>query len=184
MTVPVPAPVDQVEILAGAMTDRALWDDIYAALTELTADPAEAARQLANHGWCDLFVGLVRVVEECRSVMDKIPEWGKRVVKKSIADSSLQPKRPQITGAVVDVVVDKVWAAFKSVLVAKVPLLSLITHEETLRSLRFLALFSCPAPERHREVREHAVKPLGDDAVGILTERTRKRLAQLFQEWE
>jgi hypothetical protein len=45
-------------------------------------------------------------------------------------------------------------------------------------------VFICPAPEDHPEIREHAMKPLGDDARQILTDETRHRLALLFTEWQ
>ena len=54
---------------------------------------------------------------------------------------------------------------------------------ETLRSLRILAVFICPAPEDHKEVREHALEPLRDDARAIITAQTKARLARLFDEW-
>lgn len=82
-----------------------------------------------------------------------------------------------------DIVVDKVWSAFKGAMVANVPLLSIITEEDAVRSLRILAVFICPSPEDHKEVREHALKPLDDDARNILTQETKKRLAKLFDEW-
>ncbi|MER7273537.1 hypothetical protein ABT369_03685 [Dactylosporangium sp. NPDC000244] len=39
-----------------------------------------------------------------------------------------------------------------------------------------LAVFMCPAPEAHAEVREHALGP----AAGMLTERTREGLQRLL----
>jgi hypothetical protein len=178
-----PSQVEQVERLAEAMTDKNVWEEIFAELAVASTDPVEAARELANHGWCDLFIGLVQVVEKCRSVVDKIPEWGKRIVKDAIRASSKRGGRPLITDRVIDIVVEKVWAAFKGVAVANVPLLSLITREDAVRSLRILAVFSCPAPEDHDEVREHALKPLADEVPGILTDETKQRLAKLFKEW-
>jgi len=95
----------------------------------------------------------------------------------------MRDKRPHVTSAVVDIVVDRVWSAFKGTMFGNVPLLSVITHEETLRSLRILAVFICPAPEDHKEVREHALEPLYDDARAIITAQTKARLARLFDEW-
>jgi hypothetical protein len=69
-------------------------------------------------------------------------------------------------------------------MLVKIPLLSIITSEDAARSLRILAVFVCPAPERHREVREHALKPLGDDVKKILTEQAKARLATLFKDWK
>ncbi|MFD9891510.1 hypothetical protein ACFWY9_19410 [Amycolatopsis sp. NPDC059027] len=178
-----PSPLDQVEIFAKAMTAPDLWAEITAELATAVPDPAEASRQLAHHGWCDLFIGLVQVIEKCKKFVDQIPEWGKRIVKDAIHNSSIQSLRPAITDAIVDIVVDKVWAAFKGAAITKVPLLAVIDGDEAIRSLRILAVFSCPAPEDHEEVREHALKPLADDAAGLLTAQCKERLAKLFKEW-
>lgn len=175
-----PSPVDQVMIFAEAMTS--VWKEIAAELGDDTKS-RDIKRQLAYHGWCDLFIGLVRVIEESRNVLEKIPESAKKLVKQAILGSSLQTKRSYVTSAVVDVVVDRMWQAFKGAMCGHVPLLSIITSEDALRSLRILAVFTCPAPEKHKEVRDHALKPLGDDAKKILTEQTKTRLTKLFDEW-
>ncbi|MEV5540199.1 hypothetical protein AB0L13_25455 [Saccharopolyspora shandongensis] len=180
---PRPSPVEQVELFAKAMTAESLWQEITAELAAAVPNAADTARQLAHHGWCDLFIGLIQVIEKCKTLADQIPEWGKKMVKESILKSSKQGVRPLITQAVVDIVVDKVWAALKGAAVANVPLLSVVTGEDAVRSLRILALFSCPAPEDHDEVRKHALKPLGDDVAGIITTQTKERLAKLFKEW-
>lgn len=178
-----PSPVEQVELLATTMTDRAVWDEIAAKLAEVVPDRVETARQLADHGWCDLFIGLVQMVEEGRKLLDRISDWGKRLVKAVIHRSSMQENRPLVTEAVVDILVDKVWSALKGVAAAKVPVLSILTGDEAIRGLRILAVFSCPAPEKHDEVREHALKPLADDLAGFITSETKERLAKVFKEW-
>ncbi len=177
--VPLPT-VKQVEIFARAMTST--WPEIAAELGD-TKSARDIKRELAYHGWCDLFIGIVRMIETTRHALDKIPETAKEVVKRAIRRSSMDAKRSHVTNHVVDIVVDRVWQAFKGAMVAQVPLLSIITREEALRNLRILAVFTCPAPEKHKEVREHALKPLGDDARQILTEKTKERLAKLFDEW-
>ncbi|MCU1293577.1 MAG: hypothetical protein JWP08_2427 [Bryobacterales bacterium] len=167
-------------IFAEAMTS--VWKEIAAELGDDTKS-RDIKRQLAYHGWCDLFIGLVQVIEASQNVLEKIPESAKKLVKQAILSSSMQTKRSYVTNAVVDVLVDRVWQAFKGAMCGHVPLLSIITGEDTLRSLRILAVFTCPAPEKHKEVREHALKPLGDDVKKILTEQTKMRLAKLFDEW-
>lgn len=178
-----PSPIDLVEIFAESMT-QSVWDGIAAELGEDTATVTAIKLQLAQHGWCDLFVGLVQVVEAYGSAVNAIPEWAKRRVKDAILDSSMTQYRPQVTSAVVDVVVDRVWSAFKAAMIGNVPLLDVITREETLRSLRILTVFICPAPGDHKEVREHALEPLGEDARKLLTEHTKARLGLLFDEWK
>jgi hypothetical protein len=178
-----PSAVEQVKIFAEAMTDKSTWADISAQLSGDAERVRDIKRQLAYHGWCDLFIGLVQVIEACREVLDRIPDAAKNIVKEAIRCSSMQAKRPYVTDDVVDVVVDRVWEAFKGAMVGHVPLLSIITDEDALRSLRILAVFTCPAPEKHKEVREHALKPLGDDVERILTDQTKARLKELFVEW-
>ena len=177
-----PSPVEQVVIFAEAMT-QSIWPEIAAELDRNIERASDVKRQLAYHGWCDLFIGLVQVVEVYQDALDRIPESAKNLVKQAILGSSMQAKRPYVTSAVVDIVVDKVWGAFKGAMFAHVPMLRILSSEDTLRSLRILAVFTCPAPEHHKEVREHALKPLGDDARKILTEQTKTRLAKLFDEW-
>jgi len=104
-------------------------------------------------------------------------------VKWAILGSSMQEERSAVTRKVVDVAVDRVWQAFKTAAFAGNPLLSILDSEEVLRSLRILAVFTCPAPENHKEVYEYALKPLGDDAMKILTEQTKKQLAKVFEKW-
>ncbi|WP_112726156.1 hypothetical protein [Micromonospora noduli] len=50
-------------------------------------------------------------------------------------------------------------------------------------TLQILAVFICPAPAQHPAVRQHALKPLGEDATKILTSQTKTRLAELFTDW-
>ncbi|WP_143250006.1 hypothetical protein [Amycolatopsis sacchari] len=176
-----PSSIEQVEIFAEAMTG--VWEAIVAELRGTVPDVREVARQLAHHGWCDLFIGLVQVTVKFNTALDKIPERGKQLVKDAIRKSSMQKYRSVVTDVVIDIMVDKVWAAFKGAAVAQVPLLSLLTGDDAIRSLRILAVFSCPAPEGHDEVREHALKPLADDPRGILAAQTRELLAKLFKEW-
>lgn len=177
-----PSPIDQVEMFAEAMT-ASVWKEIATELGGDTKAGKEIKRELAHHGWCDLFVGLARAIDEYGKALDHIPEWIKRRIKEAIRDSSMRDKRPHVTSAVIDIVVDRVWSAFKGTMFGNIPLLSVITHEETLRSLRILAVFICPAPEDHKEVREHALEPLRDDARMIITAQTKARLARLFDEW-
>jgi hypothetical protein len=177
-----PSPVEQVTIFAQAMT-TSIWDELAAALGDDTNSVREIKRQLANHGWCDLFIGLVQVIETYQELLDRIPASAKHIVKQAIRNSSMQSKRSYVTDAVVDIVVDRVWSAFKGAMFTQCPLLEVITGEDAVRSLRILAVFICPAPEDHQEVRDHALKPLGDDVRRILTDETKERLAKLFNEW-
>jgi hypothetical protein len=124
-----------------------VWKEIATQLGGDTEAVKEIKRELAHHGWCDLFVGLARAIDTYGKALDHIPEWIKRQVKEAILNSSMQDERSHVTSAVIDILVDRVWSAFKGAMLGNVPLLSAITREETLRSLRILAVFICPAPE-------------------------------------
>lgn len=62
----------------------------------------------------------------------------------------------------------------------KNPLFAFFTGDDAARTFRVLAVFMCPAPEKHAEVVEHALKPLGEDARSMLADETKQRLAELF----
>jgi hypothetical protein len=49
----------------------------------------------SNHGWCDLFIGLVQAIEATQHPFNSIPEK----VKRMILDSSRQANRPHVTEA-------------------------------------------------------------------------------------
>jgi hypothetical protein len=178
LTEPDPSPVEQVTILAEEMT-RGTWQDLAAELDRSADDPAAVKRDLANHGWCDLFVALIRAIESAGRAFNTIPEKAKAI----ILTGPLQAGRTHLTEAVVNTVVDRVWRAFVTAAFGGVPLLDILSKDDALRALRILAVFICPAPEEHEAVRQNALKPLGEDATKILTDQTRARLAILFAEW-
>ncbi|MGC5054714.1 hypothetical protein ACLQ2S_25050 [Micromonospora sp. DT48] len=175
---PYPSPVQQVTALAEVMT-RGAWPEIATELNRAAADATSVKRELTNHGWCDLFIGLVRAIEATRHGFNSIPDK----VKSMILGSALQANRPHVTEAVVGLIVDEVWQGFQAAAFGSVPLLDLISNEEALRALRILAVFICPAPAQHAAVRQHALKPLGEDVTKILTDQTKTRLAELFADW-
>lgn len=180
---PVTVPeADQVLAFAQAITQTA-WTDVTAELGKDAGEVSDIKTQMANHGWCDLLVGLARVVDTYGQVVDRVPELVTRQVGNAVLNSSMRDMRAQVTSAVVDIVVERVWGAFKGATVGNVPLLSGLTGGDVVRSLRVLAVFVCPAPEEHEEVREYALKPLGDDARRILTEQMKAQLTRLFDKW-
>ncbi|MEV4693059.1 hypothetical protein AB0K27_18315 [Micromonospora echinospora] len=170
-----PSPAEQVAALAKEMA-RGAWREITPELYRAAADAQGIRRDLRHHGWCDLFIAMARVIEVTRRGFDSIPGQ----VKDMILRSPLQAGRPNVTEAVVGLIVDKAWRGFQVAAFSGVPLLDLISNEEALRALRILAVFICPAPAQHPAVRQHALTPLGEDATKILTDRTRARLAELF----
>ncbi|MEU7713153.1 hypothetical protein AB0B03_14470 [Micromonospora chalcea] len=170
-----PSPAEQVTALAEEMA-RGAWREITPELDRAAADARGVRRDLTHHGWCDLFIAMARIIEATRSGFDSIPSQ----VKHMILRSPLQAGRPNVTEAVVGLIVDKAWRGFQVAAFSGVPLLDLISNEEALRALRILAVFICPAPAQHPALRQHALTPVGEDATKILTDRTRARLAELF----
>lgn len=168
---------NRVTALAEAMT-RATWAEIANEIGD-TPDALNVKRDLAKHGWCDLLVGMIQAIESLNKAIQMIPDEAKTDIKRAILNSTMQGGRARVTSEIVDVVVDRVWQA----LLVQVPLLGIDT-EQTLRALRILAVFICPAPESHKEVRVHALKPLGDDAREILSSKTKDRLTELFADWQ
>ncbi|MGK3205593.1 hypothetical protein [Amycolatopsis sp. MEPSY49] len=174
--------VDQVDALARAMTQE-IWRDIVENIEGSPAEVKAIRLQLADHGWCDLFIGFVMVLEKFRKVFDEIPDTAKKLIVEAVLRSSRQEKRPQLTEQVVGMIVDKAWGAFKAALIAHSPLLGALTSDELLRNLRLLAVFICPAPEKHEEVQKHAVEPLVDDVRGYVTDETKEWLRREFGQW-
>lgn len=175
---PYPSPTEQVTALAEEMT-RGAWRDITMELDRAAPNATLVKRDLTHHGWCDLFIALAQAIEVTRRGFDRIPHK----VKELILGSPLQVDRPHVTEAVVTLIVDKAWQGFQAAAFAGAPLLDLISHEEALRALRILAVFICPAPAQHPAVRQHALKPLGEDTTKILSDQTTARLAHLFTDW-
>lgn len=176
--------VEQLTVFARELTLAGeSWPDI---VSELSGDPAEAREiswQLAQHVWCDILVALVRVVENYQEVLSRIPDRAKDEVKRMVLDTDRQRVRDLVTAKVVDVVVDRVWKVFFAMVAGNVPVLGVLNSKELLRSLRILAVFICPAPEKHPEVLTDALRPLAGDAERILSEETKTRLGELFKDW-
>ncbi|MFI5905969.1 hypothetical protein [Dactylosporangium sp. NPDC051541] len=162
-----PTVTEQVEALAEGLA-RAPWERITAEL----ADPAGIGREFADHGWCDLLVGLVRGAEATGRLDDGVRKW----MQSALVCSSRAQYRPKVDKAIADLVAAHVWKALASALPERYPWLTGRTGERELRSLRVLAVFMCPAPEAHVEVREHALGP----AIGMVSEPTRERLNQVL----
>jgi hypothetical protein len=98
------------------------------------------------------------------------------VLVDSLMVSSMKGRRPSITDEVASVVAKGLLAAFKK------GLLDSILPVNLIQALRILVVFICPEPERHEEVREYALRPLGDDVSGLLGSQTRGQLSELFAE--
>lgn len=175
--------IDQIEMLANLLA-RDVWLTVRDELDEMSReaglDPDRVRMDLANHGWCDLIVGIVRVTEVAAGVLGRVENGARSAIVYLMMRSSMQSGRQQAVERVIEFLVDKVWSTFIEVLRQAAPPLNVLTNEDLLRALRIFAVFVCPAPARHVEVREHALEPLGEDARGYLTEQTREYLGQVF----
>ncbi|MBE8523748.1 hypothetical protein ILP97_40735 [Amycolatopsis sp. H6(2020)] len=191
-SVPVPHEVDpvrldeaeQVAVFARAMAQD-IWQDVVDEL-ERDGSPEEVKairRQLAHHGWCDLFIGFVQALEAFGKVVEKVPDKAKEIIAEAICCSSKQKVRSEVTRRVVDMVVDKAWSAFKAAAIAHSPLFAFLGSEDLLRNLRIIAIFICPAPGNHKEVQDHAIDPLLRDAHNYISDETKQWLATQFKQW-
>jgi hypothetical protein len=165
------AVVDYVEQF-GNVIAKATYRELDTAFAGV--DLKEARQNLANHFWCDLFVALAQAIQKLQEHLDKVP----RYVKKLILKSSKQAKRSRVTRFVIGFAVDKAWSALINLPIfhAVIPPIGKI-----LRTLRILALLTCPAPEYHKEVRDQCITPLAKE---MLSTETKSRLkAVLMKDW-
>jgi hypothetical protein len=136
----------------------------------------DVAREMASHVWCDLLIALVRLIQRVHDAVDLLSEKSKSFVKQVLLKSSSKKGlRKHVAEAVIDLVVGKVWSALRGLVATKLPILG----PGVLRALRMLAVFTCPAPEAHREVHEHAVVPLMNDARGVISDEVKAHVIAL-----
>lgn len=122
------------------------------------------------------------MVEQVQDTVDSIPEGLKKDVTTSVTTSSRHGQRSLVAGWVVGTLVDKVWDRLLTVVAVQHSVLGALTGPQLLRALRILAVFCCPSPEDHEEVRRHAISPLGEDAEEILKTEAKERLSMLFED--
>lgn len=160
-----PRAIDQVTTVAAEAMTRT-WPVIVEAIG--ADEPVLIRRQLARHAWCDLLVGLAGALGRGTRVKD--------TARAALLRSSWSDERERIGPGLADVVATSVWAAVYTTALGRFAPLGPLTTDETVRTLRILALFRCPDPAKHREVRSGALRPL----CGIVADGTRGRLAGLF----
>lgn len=175
-------PAEQALQLANAIAIPT-WATVREFVDHVGGSPKQIKHQLANHVWCDLFVALARAIEEGQYSISRLPDAVKAYVKSLVLGSPMRGTQSKITAKIVDVLVDKAWSALKAYAETHMPVVRLVTGEETLRSLRILAYMSCPDPDRHHDVREHALRPLEKHVQDMLSDETRQRLRESFVDW-
>ncbi|KPM56025.1 hypothetical protein ACG83_12690 [Frankia sp. R43] len=172
-----------MEAIANLLT-RDVWpavrDDIDEAARGSGLDPKVVRKDLANHGWCDLIVGIIRFLEAAQGVVGDIESGARGFVVRAVLQSSVQGRPRQLDERVVELLVGKVCNVFFEALKQALPPLNVLTDEDLLRALRIIAVFICPGLSTHAEVREHALAPLEKDGRGYLTEQTKESLRQVF----
>lgn len=177
--------IDQIEAVADLFA-HSIWPEIRTAIDQAAVGselvPSTVRKKLAQHVWCDLIVGIIQIVEESVGMVETIQENARDAIVRAVENSSMQKRRPDITHQVVTLVVGRAWSVISPALKAALPPLNL-DIDNLLRVLRILAVVICPAPGEHMEVREHALRPLGDDIRGYLTIETKHYLGEIFAGW-
>lgn len=177
---------DQIEAVASILT-RNLWPELRGAIDEASAEsglePAAVRRELASHAWCDLIVGIIQVLEATNGLLGGIEKRGRDTIVHAMTDSSMQGTRTQVSEKVIELMAGMVWSALFTAVKQAVPPLNVLDNDALLRTLRILAVFICPAPQKHKEVHIHALRPLGEDVRGYLTEQTKEHLKEAFAGW-
>lgn len=174
--------LDLVRQLGRALAEEP-WSKIKADLAEEVPDDMQIRQRLAHHTWCDLLVALIRLFEGATRVTKRFGEKAVTFVTEKIVQSSKQKYRGRVSERAVGIVVGRVFAAIKTATIAHIPLLNLLTGRHALLALRVLAVFTCPAPEDHPEVRKYALEPLASDGREILTNRVKEWLSDLLPDW-
>lgn len=159
------------------------WLSLKADLDTKVPDPDQVRKELAHHTWCDLLIALVRLMDGATQLSSDLGDRATAFVVEKIMQSSEQQFRQKINEEVLGIVVGNVFTAIRTATIAHVPVLELLRGERALLALRILALFACPAPEDHLEVRKYALDPLAGDGRDILTARAKEWLGDLLPDW-
>ena len=106
-------------------------------------------------------------IDTFKDALQSVPEK----VADMIVESDSQGRRPLISRKIVQVAVEEAWAPIQEAIEGPLHL------DEVVRSLRILAVLSCPAPDRHPAVRRSALRPLESD---LLSAAVRARLEASF----
>jgi hypothetical protein len=110
---------------------------------------------------------MAKAVERFQKALDAVPE----VVAQAILGSENQRRRPLVTQEIVKVAVDQAWSPVRQAIEVS------LHTDEVLRSLRILAVLACPAPDRHRDVRQFGLRPLEKE---MLISATKAKLQAVF----
>jgi hypothetical protein len=149
----------------------------------LFAPDPEAARdikrELTDHTWCGVLVALIQSIEHINKAVDFVADTVKRALKEAVSRRFGDGLPALLARQVVELIVDKVWAALTTLIEAHFPLLG----ADSLRALRILALFACPSVEQHQDVYEHALQPLMKEVRGAVAEDTKEQIIMLFRAW-
>ncbi|GAA2542179.1 hypothetical protein GCM10010435_07210 [Winogradskya consettensis] len=157
------------------------WEEVEAEIDRQVKNKQtarDAKRHLADHTWCGLLIALIRWIEKIDDAVQLLADKGEQFVK-NVLTQHLSGLSKDLADAVTGIVVDSAWSALAKLLEAHFPLLG----EDTLRVLRMLALFACPAVDRHPEVYEHAAKPLMSDGLKVVSDEIKTQVTSFFTAW-
>jgi hypothetical protein len=158
------------------------WPDISKMIDNTIGDNSTATaikKRMANHMWCSLLVVLIQTIERIDKSLEVLSDKTKQLVRNTVGKHFESEFAKTVADAVVNIVVDKFWAALTQLLQTHFPILG----AKSLRALRILTVFACPAIEQHRDVYEHAVMPLQDDGHELVTEKVKTWMTVLFRAW-
>lgn len=136
-------------------------------------------KAMANHYWCALFVALARALDAYNDAWEQVATFAKREVTRDLREL-LGSRGVEPIAPVVDLLVDKSCEALRDLAGGHVPLLTVVDSTECVRALRILAIFCCPAPQRHPDLAKECLGPLAGEAGVVLREETRARLESAF----
>ena len=173
--------LDRLHVIGVVVMEDA-WNDISDDIArQLKNDKTVYAvrKRLANHVWCDLLVGLIRLIERAKNADDILSSEAAKFIRERLTERFDSGISQEVTNAVIELVVKRVWAALKMLFAAHFPLVG----AEILPTVRILAVFSCPSVDHHPEVYEHAVKPLANNARKIVADETKEQMSIVFAAW-
>jgi hypothetical protein len=167
----VPATTDQIVEEIGQL----LSGDVQRALDQCFSAAERRAKRLAlaDHFFCALLAELAHAIQE---VGDKFGQLSDEMVS-AIIRARIAEGRSAISDFLVRLAIQATVAGLRNV----ISHLSLVGQIGNLqRAIRILAIFMCPAPEKHQAVVQYCIDPLGRP---IIAGEIRERLLQSMPRW-
>ncbi|MET7822526.1 hypothetical protein OHQ88_08060 [Micromonospora zamorensis] len=100
------------------------WYEISEGIDDLVQNKQtarEVKKGLASHGWCNLLVALIQLIEKVNKTIGIFTDAAKRAVQDALSNHLTSRIPEQVKDAVAGIVVDKVWSALTRLLEAHFP---------------------------------------------------------------